>query len=324
MTASSGCFFRNWSFEIMIFCIIKMDIRRLETFCTVFEQRSFSKAGGLLYLAQPTISSHISSLEKELGTILFDRISRQVLPTQAAETLYEHARTIIEIRNKATAELALLRGVVTGCLRVGGSTIPAHYILPQYMSAFQVRYPDVQLSLEVGDTRSIEDMVLAGYIDLGIIGGKEDIEQLKYFEVAQDELLIISSGQSSSMAGMPDFQDMEKWPWIIREPGSGTRKAMYRFLQDLGVQVNAMRIKATLSSTQAVLACIRSGLGVSMVSSLAAAGPLQREEVRQVQFARPNPFRKFYAVVHAQKAKFPATEAFLSQLGIQDTQNCPL
>ncbi len=303
-----------------------MDIRRLETFCTVFEQRSFSKAGGLLYLAQPTISSHISSLEKELGTILFDRISRQVLPTQAAEMLYAHARTIIEVRNKATAELALLRGVVTGCLRLGGSTIPAHYILPQYMGAFQVRYPDVQLSLEVGDSRSIEDMVLAGYIDLGIIGGKEDIGQLKYFEVAQDELQIVCGGQDTRLGlpGRPGIADMERWPWLIREPGSGTRKTMYTFLQDLGIQVNTLRIKATLSSTQAVLACIRSGLGVSMVSSLAAAGPLQREEVRQVQSVRPNPCRTFYAVVHAQRATFPATEAFLSQLGIQGILSCPL
>ncbi|MDZ7760973.1 MAG: selenium metabolism-associated LysR family transcriptional regulator [Desulfovermiculus sp.] len=292
-----------------------MDIRRLETFCAVFDQKSFSRAGSLLYLAQPTISAHIASLEKELGTILFDRMARHILPTQAAETLYRHARIIIEARSKATAEIALLKGSVTGRLRLGGSTIPAHCILPQYLGTFQAKYLDVQLSLEVGDSRSIENQVLTGDIDLGIIGGREDIGNLAYYEVAEDELLIVAGGQNNHQPGLLDKDSMEQWPWIIREPGSGTRKAMLSFLHSMGIELDMMRIRTMVSSTQAVLACIQAGLGVSMVSSLAAAGPLNRGEVRLVQSDRPNPSRKFYAVVHAQRAQFPAIQAFLQEMG---------
>lgn len=293
-----------------------MDIRRLETFCAVFEHLSFSKAGEYLYLAQPTISSHIASLEKELGTLLFDRFARQVLPTQAGHTLYGYAQVMIQARQNASAEISLLMNKVTGRLRLGGSSIPGHFILPQYMGSFGAKFPDVHLSLDIGDTQGIERMVQEGAIDVGVIGGREDIPHLAYYEIARDELLLLCSAHGfSEHQGNENLVPAAQWPWIIREPGSGTRKAMCSFLQSMGVVFDHMCIAASVSSTQAVLACIQAGLGISMVSSLAAHDPLSRKELKHVPVQGPNPRRAFYAVVHDQRAQFPATKAFLNELG---------
>jgi DNA-binding transcriptional LysR family regulator len=295
-----------------------MDIRRLETFCAVFEHQSFSKAGEYLYLAQPTISSHIASLEKELGAPLFDRLARQIIPTQAGQTLYRYAQVMIQARRDATAEISLLSNKITGRLRLGGSSIPGHFILPRFMGSFGAKFPEVLLSLEIGDTQGIERMVQEGTIDVGVIGGREDILNLRYHEIARDELMLLCSAQ-----GFPGYKGNEaldpaaQWPWIMRESGSGTRKAMCAFLQTQGIAIDHMHILATVSSTQAVLACIQAGLGISMVSSLAAADPLSRQEIKQLPVRGPNPSRAFYAVVHSQRAQFPATQAFLKELGIK-------
>lgn len=298
-----------------------MDIRRLETFCAVFDHRSFSKAGEYLYLAQPTISSHVASLEKELGTPLFDRFARQVLPTQAGHTLYRYAQVMIEARQNASAEISLLMNKVTGQLRLGGSSIPGHFILPQYMGSFGTKFPDVHLSLDIGDTQGIERMVQEGAIDVGVIGGREDIPHLTYYEIARDELVLCSAHAFSALQGNENLVPAAQWPWIIREPGSGTRKAMCFFLQSMGIAFDHMYIAATVSSTQSVLACIQAGLGISMVSSLAAADPLSRKEIKQLPVRGPNPIRAFYAVVHDQRAQFPATKAFLKELGVGEKKD---
>lgn len=295
-----------------------MDIKRLETFCAVFEHQSFSKAGEHLFLAQPTISSHIASLEKELGASLFDRFARKVLATQAAHTLYHYAQEMIQARQKASAEISLLLNKVTGRLRLGGSSIPGHFILPRLMGSFGSQFPDVHLSLDIKDTQGIERMVQEGIIDVGVIGGRENIMHLRYHEIARDNLLLLCSGHGFwKHQGYDDILPEAQWPWIIREPGSGTRKAMCSFLQSMGIAFEEMNIRATVSSTQAVLACIQAGLGVSMVSSLAAKEHLNRNEISQVPVRGPNPSRSFYAVVHEQRARFPATQAFLRELGIQ-------
>ncbi|MFP4048525.1 MAG: selenium metabolism-associated LysR family transcriptional regulator [Desulfovermiculus sp.] len=299
-----------------------MDIRRLETFCAVFEHQSFSKAGECLYLAQPTISSHIASLEKELGTSLFDRFARQVVPTQAGQTLYRYAQEMIQARQNASAEISLLMNKVSGRIRLGGSSIPGHFILPRYMGLFCSKFPDVHVSLEIGDTQGIERMVQEGIIDVGVIGGREDILHLTYHEIARDELLLLCSSHSFwNHRGNENLVPEAHWPWIIREPGSGTRKAMFSFLQSIGIAFDHMNIRATVSSTQAVLACIQSGLGVSMVSSLAAREYLGRKEITQVPVRGPNPSRDFYAVVHDQRAQLPVTKAFLQELGFWESKD---
>ncbi len=291
-----------------------MDIHRLCTFCAVFEQQSFSKAGIVLHLAQPTISAHISDLEKELDVALFDRFPRRIIPTQAAEILYAHAQTMIQAREKAAAEIALISGAVNGSLRLGGSTIPAHYILPQQMSYFQRLYPQVEITLEIDDSLSIEQRIQEGSLDIGIIGGRENVDYLTYQVITEDELWLLAPPGACFWPKKKGNLPEAGWPWIVREPGSGTRKAMQSYLQTLGISWDSLTIRATVSSTQAVMACIQAGMGVSMVSSLAAQGPVLRNEVQRLAVGGCRHSRAFYAVVHSRRTLLPAARAFVRHM----------
>ena len=86
-----------------------MDIWQLHIFCKVVEQRSFSKAADIVHLSQPTVSSHIKELERQLGCRLIDRLSRKALPTKEGELLYRYALKLIALRDEAEAALSQAR-----------------------------------------------------------------------------------------------------------------------------------------------------------------------------------------------------------------------
>ena len=119
-----------------------MDFRRLEVFTKVFQQKSFSKAGQALYLSQPTVSEHIRLLEEDLGLLLFDRQSKEVLPTPAGRLLYQYTVQLIALREESFRAIKQFRDKGTGDLLIGGSNIPGQYLLPPFRPVQRTVSPD--------------------------------------------------------------------------------------------------------------------------------------------------------------------------------------
>jgi DNA-binding transcriptional LysR family regulator len=291
-----------------------MDIKRLESFCRVYELQSFSRAASDLLLSQPTISAHIAALEDELDVALFDRLGRAVLPTQAGNILYRHARQLIDDLAKAIAEIHFLKGRVSGTLLLGGSTIPAHYFLPEIMHRFQSGHPDVRLHLEIGDSAEVAGLVGEGRLDLGVIGARPEDPELDYRFVMRDELVLIGPDLFLRDIGPETGSGaLAELPWILREKGSGTRKALERGLERQGMRVEDLRVAAVVHGTEAVLQCVRAGMGVSVTSRL-AADSLPGAQVAVTTLSGLQLQRSFYAVYHRHRTMFPAGQAFLGTL----------
>jgi DNA-binding transcriptional LysR family regulator len=293
-----------------------MDIHRLQSFCRVFELQSFSKAAHDLYLAQPTISSHIASLEKELGISLFDRLGRAVLPTQGGAILYRHARQLIGLLQSTISEIHMLQGRVAGDLKIGGSTIPGHYLLPDALHAFKERYPEVKLELRISDSQAIEDGVLNGELDLGVIGSPGLTPDVQSLPVMQDELVLIGPERIVGPKGKGlKVQDLRAVPWVLREKGSGTRRAMEVGLQSIGLTVQHLDVAIVVTSTQAMLNCVRAGMGVSVTSRLAFSESLEgQSDVVPASIPEMRLDRTFHAVYHARRQMFPVVRTFLDLL----------
>jgi len=228
-----------------------MDLKNLEAFCKVYELRSFSKAGQELYLSQPTISAHVSSLENELGVLLFDRLGRGILPTRAGETLYRHAKDIFERLTRAKSEVHLLTQKISGTLVLGASTIPAHYILPQVIAGFRAKFPDVSLDLRIGDTSEIIRQVRAGVLDAGMVGAMEPDPDLEFSRILEDELVVVASPGFNVSRAPLDAEALKALPWIVREKGSGTRKAMENGLSSIGLEFRQLDVAAVVAATHA-------------------------------------------------------------------------
>ena len=292
-----------------------MDLRQLEVFAAVVEARSFSRAAEALHLTQSTVSEHVRLLEEELGTRLFDRLGRQTLPTKAGELLCGYARRILQLTGEARQALGQFLGQLTGELAVGGSTIPGEYVLPALIGRFREKYPQISVSLVIQDTRGILDLLLAGRVELGVVGARLPHRSLEYTEFMPDELVVVVP------AGHPWFgrkvvalQDLRKEPLLVREQGSGSRHALEGALREAGVELAALRLVGEMGSTQAIKQAVKAGMGLSIISKRAVEeecrhGLLWCVKIRDLKFTR-----HFYIVVHRERTRSPLCQAFLDFL----------
>ncbi len=292
-----------------------MDFRKLEAFCKVYELKSFSKAGLELQLSQPTISAHVANLEEELGVPLFDRLGRTVLPTQAGEVLYRGAKQVFQQVGRINSEIGLLRDMVVGDLLLGGSTIPANYILPDLLKSFLALYPSLRVHMTTGDTDAIIRQVGQGRLELGIVGYQPEQQGIAAYPLRRDELvLVVTPGLLNGKPAPTSLSQLKNMPWIMRERGSGTRRALEGVLKSSGISIGELKVALWVESTEAALQCARAGLGVSVVSRLAAEPMLDRGDLVIVNALPQVLERSFYLILRQGRELLPAANLFIEHV----------
>jgi DNA-binding transcriptional LysR family regulator len=292
-----------------------MDIRQLEVLALVLETRSFSRAAEALRLTQSTVSEHIRLLEEEIGTRLFDRLGRETVPTRAGELLYGYARRILDLRTEARQALEQFLGRVSGVLKVGASTIPGEYVLPPLIGRYREKYPQVTIALQIGDSRGIAEAVLAGQVELGVVGAKPDHRAVDAIEFMPDELVVVvPPGHPWVGRRQVTLDDLKPEPLIVREAGSGSREALETALNEVGPGLAGMRVIAELGSTSAVKQAVKAGVGISIISKRAVEEECQHGLLGCVKVKDLRVTRHFYIVTHAVRSRSPLCQTFLDFL----------
>jgi DNA-binding transcriptional LysR family regulator len=292
-----------------------MDLWQLNIFCKVVELKGFSNAGNAVHLSQPTISSHIKDLENHFECQLIDRLGKKVVPTKAGELLYHYARKLIALRDETEAAMAEFHGKIKGRLVIGGSTIPGGYILPKCIGAFTTVYPEVTISLIIGDTDQIIQDVLSGSPEFGIVGAKTSNKNIYQEKLIEDEMrLIVTSDHkwANEKHIRPDL--IFKEPFIVRERGSGTLKSIKLSLKEKGFSSENLNIIAELGSTEAVIQGIKSKVGISILSTIAVAEELKAGTLKALTINNLNLKRNFYLITHKQRSPSPLCNAFINFL----------
>lgn len=288
-----------------------MDIHALEVFCRIVELRSFSRAAEAVSLTQPTVSGHIKNLEEEAGTRLFDRLGKEVRPTKAGEILYRYATEILRLRTAAQQALDEHKGRLRGSLRIGGSNIPGEYILPALLARFKARHPEIALSLRVGSSREVVAAVAEGEYEVGVVGARFEDPKLEYVRFAGDEVVLaVPAGHPWASRRRVSLAEVARGPLILREPGSGTRKAAEEAFARAGVEPPEGAVIAELGSNEAVRQAVRGGAGCSFISRRAIEEELRHGALATVPVQGLKLTRDFYLVTHRRRSRSPAGEAF--------------
>ncbi|MBI4609782.1 MAG: LysR family transcriptional regulator [Candidatus Rokubacteria bacterium] len=298
-----------------------MDLRQLEAFAKVAELGSFSKAAEALFLTQPTVSEHIRALEQELGVRLLDRFGRGAEPTKAGQLLLTYTQRILQLHRDARQALEQFQGRMSGELVVGASTIPGEYVLPALIGRFKEKYPDISISLLIGDTRQAVDWLLDGKVEAAVVGAQLPEAVLEYQELMPDELVVVvASSHPWHGRKTVALDEVRNEPLIVRERGSGSRQTLERALGEVGLDLAAFRIVGEMGSTQAIKQAVKAGVGISLISKRAVADECRAKllwcvKVQDLRFSR-----SFYLVTHRGRTRSPLAEAFLAFLQAESSE----
>ncbi len=295
---------------------IDFDLRQLEIFKKVVDLGSFSKAADAVYLAQASVSERVATLENLVGTRLLDRLGREVIPTKAGELLYKHAVLLLDMKRTASLEMQDFLGLKRGNIYVGGSTVPGEYILPEVIKDFRKKYPNMVVNLTIADSREIETQVLAGALELGIVGSKNPHKRIHHNELWEDELVLaISANHPWSKKREITLESLSREPFILRQMGSGTLKIMDDYLRAGGIKgIENMNIAACLGSSMAVKEGIKAGLGVSILSYRALKTELSAGILKTVKIKGLSMPRKFYLIRDKRRTLSPLSRAMMDFL----------
>jgi DNA-binding transcriptional LysR family regulator len=242
---------------------IDFSFRELEIFCKVVELGSFSRAAEAVFLVQASVSERIASLENKIGTRLLDRLGRKVIPTTAGELLYKHATLLLEMKETAQAEIENFLGLKQGKFSWAAAPYPGEYILPNLIGRFNKIYPHLTVKLIIADSGEIENRVLAGELEIGVIGSESLHSNLACQKLWEDELVLAVPVQHPwSQRKTIALQDLRNTPFILREEGSGTLKILEAYLREAGENgTTVLQVSARFGSSTAVKEGIKSGLG---------------------------------------------------------------
>ncbi len=290
-----------------------LSIRQLEVFVALVEQGSFTKAARRLELSQSTVSGHMADLERRLGIRLVERDRNGVEPTAGGRALLLPARQALQAERGARMAVQELSGLLKGTLVVGGSTIPASYLLPGIFGRFHKKHPGLSLRLVTGDSREILDRIRRAELEVGMVGAPPDGGELKCVKVGEDSLTLVVA-PDHPLAGRSAVQgsDLLQHPFVMREEGSGTRAATMQALRRLlGSDASGrLSIACEVGSAEAQKAGVREGLGIALVSSLAIRDELGHGTLVALRVKGFDIRRQFHLVSRPEDLLSPAAKAF--------------
>ena len=169
-----------------------MNLKQLEAFVQVAEGGSFSKAARELYLTQPTISAHISALERELNVRLFIRNTKEVGLSEDGRELYKYARKIIDLEYQIQEHFHVNEDAGKRSVTIAASTIPAQYLLPDVLILFKERYPQERFKIIETDSTEVVTHIIEGVADIGFTGTVLEKKYCRYIPFYKDKLVIIT------------------------------------------------------------------------------------------------------------------------------------
>lgn len=290
--------------------MMRLDLSLIEVFCCVYEECNFSRAAERLNISQPTVSGHIKNLEQYIGTRLFDRLPRQVVPTRAGQLLYQRGCAIIKEKMAALQDLQRFLHRIEGSLIISSSAMLGEYILPRLIASFRAQYPGVRFELKIANPMTICAEVLKGDVELGFACSQTETQGLEFRRFASTDLsLVVPHNKEWRHINSITMDRLAEIPFLARETGAGMRLAVE---QKLGRMMDDFNVVGIFESNFAVKEALRAGMGVSVLSLLAVQSEIARGELKTVEIegadARPI---DLFIVVNRNLTLSPAAEAFL-------------
>jgi molybdate transport repressor ModE-like protein len=289
------------------------DATRLRLLVEIGRQGSVSGAARAIGIGQPSASEHLRTLEGAAGQRLVERGGRGSRLTEAGEVLARHAGQALATLEAGVEELNRLAGLEAGTIRIGASTTPGVYLLPDTLGCFRRDHPNVAVEAEIASSGDILQRLLDGHVQLALVGEVAADDRVKLEPFLTDELVGIAKPDSLSIRnGKVTAASLKKQTLLVRERTSSSRRVAERALAAAGVQPAGVW---ELDSSEAIKRAAREGLGVAFLSRYAVAEEVDRGELESFRISgRARIERNLYVARLARRPLSPSERGFVATL----------
>ena len=272
-----------------------------------------SAAAAAVGIGQPTASQHLRLLEAAAGQRLIERNGRGSRLTEAGRVLAARASQALAALAAGEEELDALAGLESGTIHIGASTTPGVYLLPNTLGCFQRGHPNVTIEVEIASTGEILNRLLAGRIQLALVGETTVDERVALEPFLSDEVVgIAKPGLLETSNGKVRADALGSQTLLVREATSSTRQVAERALLEAGVEPARVW---ELDSGEAIKRAAREGLGVAFLSRYAVAEEVERGELERFRLARrPRIERRLFIARLARRPPSPSERQFVATL----------
>ena len=279
--------------------VIVLNIENLKMFCLVVDEGSISQAARLSFVSQPAVTRQINQLENFYGTLLFDRTGGRLKVTEVGKILYPYAKTIVNDFNRSKEAVQQETGKYNANLQVGATFTIGEYLLPSLLGRFKKQKPDIKVTLTIKNTPSILEDLTNDVIDLALVEGIVENNDLTVEKFADDELILVCAPDHKWEKKI-DLEELVNERMIWRESISGTRLIVENMLREYGV-LEKIDSYMEIGSTQAIKSAVEAGLGVSILPRLTVSRELEQGTLREVSMDGVNLTRNLWMVRKPQR-----------------------
>lgn len=289
----------------------RITLRQLQVFRALCNNLSYSRTAEEMALTQPAVSLQMRQLEELIGQPLFEYVGRKLYLTEAATLLLVTSDDIFDRLDILDMQLAALQGALHGELRLAVSS-SIQYLAPHLLAAFRQQHPQVSFRLEVNTRSEVIQRLRDNLDDLVLMEMVPADRALDFFPFLNNPVIAVAR-PDHPLAGRVDLElaELESHMVLLREVGSGVRKACDEFFQQKRVHLQQVM---QMGSGETVVQAAIAGLGIGMVAGHSASVWLQSGQLKQLDFTDLPLFRSWCAVHARGKRLSPVAEAFLSFL----------
>ncbi len=239
-----------------------MDIKHLQYFLEVIKTENFTQAAENLYITQPALSRIVKTLESDLGVALFHRSRKKITLTDAGKVLHKHATKIADQITAMEQEIDQIRTLKTGHVRIGLPTVVNSFFFSQLITDFHQRYPGVTFHLEENGSKIIEDKVLDGKLNCGVVVLNDHLTA-DYYTFVEDNLnLVVSNQHALANQKQIQVQDLKDESFIMFNQDFESRNIIIQACKKAGFEP---KIVSETSQIDFLEEMVATNLGVTLL-----------------------------------------------------------
>jgi DNA-binding transcriptional LysR family regulator len=290
-----------------------MTLDQLRIFIAVAERGHVTRAAESLCMSQSAASAAIAALESGYQIKLFDRVGRGIQLTESGRIFLREARAVLDRAAMARSVLQDLAGYPTGPVAIAASQTIATYWLPRRLATFHSANPRVRLNVVIRNTLEVESAVVEGEVNVGLVEGPTQHPALTRKQIDHDHIvLVVAADQPSLPVNALGRLDLRAITWVIREPGSGTRRGLEDLAVREGLSLDDLNIFLVLPSNEAVREAVEAGAGATIISRHVVASAIAAGKLTEIPIELPQ--REYALVRHRDRHATLAQEALVAHL----------